>query len=148
MDRSQINIQSRDFWFKIVSVLGQNWALTEGPSGGSVKTYFLHDRSGAFDEISFSWAQDAAVALLRNGCRRYVEDQRAKRWCDHRRRPSHHDSSRWADLLIWSILENGIEFDRNLWGEWATANDGASFVTLAPDPTVKARQAPSRTGAG
>ena len=47
-----ISIQSRDFWFKVIEMLQQNWALIE-KSDEKVVVYFLSDDGGVFDEIEY-----------------------------------------------------------------------------------------------
>ena len=70
-------ISSRDYWFKIVDFLQQNWALVdEGPSG--VCVFFVSDASGVFDELDFTSAEAAAATLRRNGFRRLAEDKDAQ----------------------------------------------------------------------
>lgn len=71
-----IQIQSRDYWFKVIEMLQQNWALVE--SGGSgVTVYFLSDTSGVFDEIPFDTQAAAEAALRLNGFRHLSEDPQA-----------------------------------------------------------------------
>ena len=48
-----IEIQSRDYWFKIVECLQQNWALIDVNSDGSCTVYFIEDLSGVFDSLGF-----------------------------------------------------------------------------------------------
>jgi hypothetical protein len=71
-----VPIQSRDYWFKVVEMLQQNWALIDA-SGDGVVVYFVSDTSGVFDEIRFQFAGEAETALRLNGFRRYGEDPRA-----------------------------------------------------------------------
>ena len=47
-----VKIQSDDYWFKVVEMLQQNWALIE-PSASRV-TVFIRDAGGVFDEIRVS----------------------------------------------------------------------------------------------
>ena len=71
-----VSIQSSDYWFKVVEMLQQNWALIE-PSASGVTVYFIHDASGVFDEMPFATADAAAAALRLNGFRRFADDPQA-----------------------------------------------------------------------
>ena len=74
-----IEIQSRDYWFKIVEFLQQNWALIdESPGGKGCNLFFFGDTSGGFDRLSFSSVAEAEAALRRNGFRRFAEDKKAQ----------------------------------------------------------------------
>lgn len=73
----EVEISSRDYWFKIVEFLQQNWALIDETPDGIV-VWFFGDTSGVFDRLTFATAEEAKSALLRNGFRRYVEDPGAK----------------------------------------------------------------------
>ncbi len=74
-DNKTVEIRSRDYWYKIVEFLQQNWALIdETPTG--CKVYFFGDTSGVFDEISFSSIAKAGVALRRNGFARFSDDNK------------------------------------------------------------------------
>ena len=73
-----MEIKSKDYWFKVVEMLQQNWALidkTDSSSGCIV--YFVHDASGVFDRIQFSSEEEAFHALKRNGFARFSEDDEA-----------------------------------------------------------------------
>ncbi len=74
--REEINIQSRDFWFKVIDMLQQNWALIETEESG-VTVYFISDSGGVFDELSFPNSKAAVEALRRNRFGRYAEDPEA-----------------------------------------------------------------------
>lgn len=79
MHRKEVEIRSRDYWFKIVEFLQQNWALIdEEPGGDGCTVFFFGDTSGVFDRLSFSSRQEAEAALRRNGFRLYDTDERAK----------------------------------------------------------------------
>jgi hypothetical protein len=71
-----IPIECRDYWFKVIEMLQQNWALIE-PAGAEVTVYFLSDTSGVFDQMSFESTEAAESALRLNGFARYAEDSRA-----------------------------------------------------------------------
>lgn len=70
-----IEIRSTDYWCKVVDFLQQNWALVEQDDDGEGCTvFFIGDRSGVFDRLSFLDAREAQRALSRNGFRRYEGD--------------------------------------------------------------------------
>jgi hypothetical protein len=73
-----VEIQSRDYWVKVVGMLEQNWALIETHDAAStgVRVFFIGDTSGVFDEMSFRSSDDASRALRRNGFTRYADDSR------------------------------------------------------------------------
>ena len=52
-----ISIQSRDYWFKIIEMLQQNWELVD-PTPGGVTVYFVNDAGGVFNEIPFDSRED------------------------------------------------------------------------------------------
>ncbi len=68
----EIEIPSRDYWVKIVEFLQQNWALITPASNAGVTVFFLHDRSGVFDRLSFPSQEEAEAALARNGFERFA----------------------------------------------------------------------------
>ena len=70
-----VEITSRDYWFKVVDLLQQNWALVDNDaSRGSCTVFFFGDTSGVFDRLTFASSAEADVALRRNGFNRYDED--------------------------------------------------------------------------
>lgn len=71
-----LSIQSRDYWFKVIEMLQQNWALMD-ETGEGVTVYFVSDTSGVFDELKFKSPAEAEAALRLNGFGRYAEDPRA-----------------------------------------------------------------------
>src|SRR5215469_18193742 len=73
----EVSITSRDYWFKIVEFLQQNWALVDADERGAT-VWFIGDTSGVFDRIAFSSAEEAFRALTRNGFRRFVDDEKAQ----------------------------------------------------------------------
>lgn len=77
MKENIIEIQSRDFWFKIVEFLQQNWALID-PNNGGYKAFFFGDTSGVFDYLNFDSLDEAELALKRNGFNRFSEDKKAQ----------------------------------------------------------------------
>jgi hypothetical protein len=72
-----VEIQSRDYWVKIVGMLEQNWALVETGENqfAEARVFFLGDTSGVFDEISFPSSEEAIRALQKNGFERYADDR-------------------------------------------------------------------------
>ena len=77
LDDKVVEIRSRDYWFKIVEFLQQNWALIDAtPEGCTV--FFFSDTSGVFDRLTFPSVADAEAALRRNGFARYAEDKKAQ----------------------------------------------------------------------
>ena len=72
----EIPIQSRDYWFKVIEMLQQNWAFIEHTAQG-VTVYFVNDTSGVFDEMTFGSSAFAETELRLNGFRRFAEDERA-----------------------------------------------------------------------
>jgi hypothetical protein len=82
-------IASRDWWFKVIGMLKQNWALLEQAPSGTVTAYFFHDegktlgsngkkpaspyrwwmlydRVAVVDSIPFPTREVAEAALRRN----------------------------------------------------------------------------------
>lgn len=74
-----VAIQSRDYWFKIVEFLQQNWALIE-PSADGVGciVFFCGDTSGVFDRLEFISVEEAEAALIHNGFARFAADKNAQ----------------------------------------------------------------------
>lgn len=71
-----IIIHSRDYWFKIVEFLQQNWALIDEVDGGVI-VYFVSDTSLVFDRMRFETVQEAHGALALNGFGRFTDDPEA-----------------------------------------------------------------------
>ena len=63
-----IPITNHDYWFKVVGMLQQNWALIESASADGCRVYFISDISGVFDELEFGNTVIAEAALRRNFC--------------------------------------------------------------------------------
>jgi hypothetical protein len=79
MNKENVDIESKDFWFKIVDFLQQNWALIEKDAGSEAFTiYFIHDGSGVFDQIHYPTIVGAEKALRRNGFEQYAKDPKAQ----------------------------------------------------------------------
>lgn len=95
--RQHVEIRSRDYWFKIVDFLQQNWALIDQDLDASECTvFFFGDTSGVFDRLRFSSVEDAEEALHTNGFAQYS-----------------------LDLL--GIFEPVIPVRRPGWGDWDCA---------------------------
>lgn len=75
-NETPVEIQSRDYWFKIVEFLQQNWVLIDETKDGCT-VFFFGDTSGVFDRLSFSSVAEAEQALRRNGFGRFADDQKA-----------------------------------------------------------------------
>lgn len=79
MNKETIEIASRDYWFKIVEMLQQNWALLEPNKGKSgFILYFISDASGVFDQMEFENPAEAERQLRLNGFSKYAEDKQAQ----------------------------------------------------------------------
>lgn len=76
-DDDVVEIESRDYWFKIVDFLQQNWALID-PHDFGVVVWFFGDTSGVFDQLTFSASREAEEALKKNGFGRYADDPKSK----------------------------------------------------------------------
>ncbi len=85
----RVPIASRDFWFKIVEFLQQNWALIDDVAGG-VTVWFIDDGGGVFDRLAFSTPADAERALRRNGFARFADDPQAQTFIAKPREPFYH----------------------------------------------------------
>lgn len=72
----EIPIESRDYWFKVIEMLQQNWALIDGIDG-AVIVYFVSDTGGVFDEIPFDSVDAARSSLSENGFLRLIDDPKA-----------------------------------------------------------------------
>ena len=67
-----VQISCTDFWFKMVEMLQQNWALIDSLPTGGVVVYFVHDLSGVFDRLTYPSVEQAQAALIHNGFRRFT----------------------------------------------------------------------------
>ena len=75
---SPVEIVSRDYWFKIVEFLQQNWALIDSNPDGVCKVFFFGDTSKVFDRLSFLSVAEAENALRRNGFARFADDKESQ----------------------------------------------------------------------
>lgn len=74
-----VEITSRNYWFKVVEMLQQNWALLEPNKEKSGFTlYFISDTSGVFDQMEFETSAEAERQLRLNGFGKYAEDKQAQ----------------------------------------------------------------------
>ena len=72
-----INIKSKDYWFKVVGMLQQNWALIDADAEKCI-VYFIGDTSSVFDQIKFDSEDTAQQALSRNGFTRLIDDKESQ----------------------------------------------------------------------
>ena len=76
-----IEIMSRDYWFKVVEMLQQNWAIIElSKNETSCTVYFIGGTSGIFDQMEFDTVAEAERQLRINGFKKYEEDEEAKKF--------------------------------------------------------------------
>jgi hypothetical protein len=87
--KEPISIESRDFWFKVVEMLQQNWALIEAAPEG-VTVFFISDTGGVFDQLSFPSTEEAADVLRHNGFQLFSEDPKAADFLRPPEPPFHH----------------------------------------------------------
>lgn len=73
-----VQTNSRDFWFKVVGMLQQNWALVDADEEGRATVYFVHDGSGVFDRMTVESVRYAEDGLARNGFRRLAAEHKAR----------------------------------------------------------------------
>ena len=85
----EIIINSRDYWFKVVDMLQQNWALIETEDNNKIKVFFIGDTSGVFDELLFDSKTDAERSLSKNGFKKLVDDKEAKEFISPPSPPFH-----------------------------------------------------------
>ena len=92
LNRQFVEIKSTDFWFKVVEMLQQNWALIEKDfDSDSCTIYFIHDGSGIFDRLKFASEEDAFRALRRNGFHRFAVDKKSQEFIAYPRPPFYED---------------------------------------------------------
>jgi hypothetical protein len=63
IEENTIAIKSRDYWFKVLGMLSQNWALIDEQEDGKFKVLFINDHSNIFDELEFDSEDEASVAI-------------------------------------------------------------------------------------
>jgi len=64
---SPIEIASRNFWYKIIGMLHQDWALVDAHDDTTATVYFLNDCSEVFDQVTFPSKAEAVNGLSENG---------------------------------------------------------------------------------
>ena len=69
----EVQIESRDYWFKTVEFLQQNWALMDTTAENMIKVFFFNDAAGVFDELDYESLDEATRSLTRNGFELYSE---------------------------------------------------------------------------
>jgi hypothetical protein len=110
MKRDIVEIRSRDYWFKIIEMLQQNWALIDIDPSGPCLAYFMHDGSGVFDEMHFISEQEAHSQLKQNGFRRYAEDIKAHKFIGAPKPPfyknSHPNGLIYSSGRYWSRIRH------------------------------------------
>ena len=87
--KNSVIINSHDYWFKVVAMLQQNWALIDPVSPECCRVFFISDTSGVFDELEFSDLAAAEAALRRNGFARFEEDIEAQQFLTRPLPPFH-----------------------------------------------------------
>ena len=75
-----LEIKSRDYWFKIVEFLQQNWALIDANEDSSVTVFFIGDRFGVFDQMVFQSIAAAQNGLRLNGFAPFSKDKEAQKF--------------------------------------------------------------------
>ena len=78
MNNKTFSIPSTNYWFKVIEMLQQNWALITPNDEGTITIHFIDDTSGVFDLMTFMTQNDAETALTRNGFRQYIDDAHAQ----------------------------------------------------------------------
>jgi hypothetical protein len=91
MTNQIVDILGRDYWFKVIEMLQQNWALIDEREDDSCLVFFLHDGSGVFDTMEFPSLQEAQEQLTHNGFSRYAEDEEAQKFIGVPKPPFHRD---------------------------------------------------------
>jgi|ETNmetMinimDraft_26_1059896.scaffolds.fasta_scaffold393262_1 hypothetical protein len=72
--------KTEDYWFKVVDMLQQNWALIELEENGTATIYFFHDLSKIIDKMEFRSKSLAEAGLKRNGFSRFADDREAQQF--------------------------------------------------------------------
>ena len=103
---SNIEITNSDYWFKVVEMLQQNWALIEPTQTGCV-VYFISDTSGVFDQMDFDTVAKAQKQLQINGFGRYSEDKQAQNFITPPQPPfqesKHPNGAIYSSGRFWKI---------------------------------------------
>lgn len=75
---NEIEINSDDYWMKVVDFLQENWALIEKKNDKYVVYFLASDYktlTKVFDQITFETLEDAQKSLLFNGFNLYSESK-------------------------------------------------------------------------
>lgn len=80
VENKQIEIKSRNYWFKIVEFLQTNWALIDEQEDGKAHVWFFGDTAGVFDEMQFDTLEAAVHGLMDNGFDLYDENDEVKKF--------------------------------------------------------------------
>ena len=83
----EVKIKSTDYWFKVLGMLSQNWALIDEQEGGKFKVLFINDHSNIFDELEFDSEDEAIEGLKRNDFERYADDKESQKFIPSPRPP-------------------------------------------------------------
>jgi hypothetical protein len=79
MNDEFVEILSREYWFKVIEMLQQNWALIDASkTGAGCIVYFIGDRSGVFDQIELVSVTEAERQLRINGFEKFEDDEEAR----------------------------------------------------------------------
>jgi hypothetical protein len=101
MERSQIKIDSTDFWIKVIAMLQQNWGLINpAPKGSGVIIFFITDNPAIFDQLEFDSYPEATRALKHNGVWKYRRDLKAQEFISTPKPPFY--ENKYRKNLIYS----------------------------------------------
>mgnify|MGYP001342427318 CR=1 FL=1 len=78
-NKKEVKINNRDYYFKIVEFLQQNWAIIE-EDNSNVTIWFINDASGVFDQLDFPSIEEAKSGLRRNGFSLFSDDQESQKF--------------------------------------------------------------------
>ena len=105
-----VEINSSDFWVKVVGMLQQNWALVDPAASGTADVYFVDDGGGVFDQVAFPNADSAFAALARNGFATFGIRTSATLPVAACGAVSGEVPPEWSDLLVRPVLARLIPF--------------------------------------
>ena len=72
MQKTEILINSTEFWLIITGMLQQNWALIDA-ADGKTTIWFINDASEIIDKLDFENEETAERGLRRNEFRKYID---------------------------------------------------------------------------
>jgi hypothetical protein len=90
MNKVEVEIKNKVYWFKIVEFLQQNWAVIEKNKNNFI-VYFFGDTSGVFDSIEYENIETAEKELKYNGFKKYDDDVEAQKFI-HKPEPIFYES--------------------------------------------------------